>query len=131
MSSRRLDGRPKPWSVLLKPTALTEQEWELMKNHPTIACKLLSPIGFLHLALDIPYCHHEKWYGAGYPNGLKGNLIPLTARIFAVVDVWDALSSNRPYRAAWTEEKVLEHIRSLSGTHFDPQVVDVFMQNPK
>jgi HD-GYP domain-containing protein (c-di-GMP phosphodiesterase class II) len=82
----------------------------------------------LRLALDIPYYHHEKWDGAGYPYGIKGAQIPLIARIFAVVDVWDALTSDRPYRAAWTEEKARQYIRTLSGTHFDPQVVDVFMK---
>jgi HD-GYP domain-containing protein (c-di-GMP phosphodiesterase class II) len=102
-----------------------------MKEHPGFAYELLSPIRFLRQALDIPYCHHEKWDGTGYPRGLQGEQIPLVARIFAVVDVWDALNSDRPYRAAWPEEKVREHIRALSGTHFDPQVVDVFMQIPK
>jgi HD-GYP domain-containing protein (c-di-GMP phosphodiesterase class II) len=90
---------------------------------------MLSPIRYLRLALDIPYCHHEKWDGSGYPRGLKGAQIPLVARIFAVVDVWDALLSDRPYRAAWTEEKVLEHIRSLAGTHFDPQVVKICLES--
>jgi HD-GYP domain-containing protein (c-di-GMP phosphodiesterase class II) len=89
---------------------------------------MLSPIRYLHSALDIPYSHHEKWDGTGYPNGLEGFQIPLIARIFAVVDVWDALRSDRPYRAAWPEEKVYQYIRSLSGTHFDPQVVEKFMQ---
>jgi response regulator RpfG family c-di-GMP phosphodiesterase len=89
---------------------------------------MLAPIRYLRLALDIPYCHHEKWDGSGYPRGLKGNRIPLAGRIFAVVDVWDALSSDRPYRAAWTEEKAREHIRGSSGIHFDPQVVTAFEQ---
>ena len=79
-------------------------------------------------ALDIPYCHHEKWDGSGYPRGLKGKQIPPTARIFAVVDVYDALTSDRPYRKAWTKEKTLEHIKEQSGKHFDPQVVDVFIK---
>ena len=87
---------------------------------------MLSPIHYLRPALDIPHYHHEKWDGSGYPHGLKGNLIPLPARIFAVVDVWDALSSDRPYRAAWSKEKVLAFIREQSGKHFDPQVVEVF-----
>jgi HD-GYP domain-containing protein (c-di-GMP phosphodiesterase class II) len=91
---------------------------------------MLSPIRYLRLALDIPYCHHEKWDGSGYPRGLKGAQIPLAARIFAVVDVWDALRSNRPYRPAWSEEKVHQHIRALAGTHFDPQVVEAFLQLP-
>jgi response regulator RpfG family c-di-GMP phosphodiesterase len=99
-----------------------------MRKHPIFAHEMLAPIRYLRLALDIPYCHHEKWDGSGYPQELKGNQIPLIARIFAVVDVWDALSSNRPYRTAWLEERAREHICASSGTHFDPQVVDVFMQ---
>jgi HD-GYP domain-containing protein (c-di-GMP phosphodiesterase class II) len=94
---------------------------------------MLSFIEYLRPALDIPYCHHEKWDGSGYPRGLKGDQIPKAARIFAVVDVWDALRSDRPYRPAWPQERVLEHIRSLSGTHFDPEVVAAFfdlIQNP-
>jgi putative nucleotidyltransferase with HDIG domain len=117
-----------PDHILLKPGKLTEQEWEIMSQHPRFAYNLLSPIAYLKPALDIPYCHHEKWDGMGYPRGLKGEQIPLTARIFAVVDVWDALSSDRPYRAAWTEEKVREHIWAGAGTHFDPQVVEAFMK---
>ena len=87
---------------------------------------MLLPITYLRPALDIPYCHHEKWDGSGYPRGLKGEEIPLTARIFAVVDVWDALTSDRPYRTAWTPEKTLALIRAGSGNHFDPQVVAAF-----
>jgi len=117
-----------PDGILLKPGALTDEEWVKMKEHPRFAFELLSPIRFLRQALDIPYCHHEKWDGTGYPRGLEGDQIPLGARIFAVVDVWDALNSDRPYRAAWPEEKVRAHIRASSGTHFDPQVVDVFLQ---
>jgi len=119
-----------PDGILLKPGPLTDEEWVAMKKHPTFAHELLAPVRYLRLALDIPYCHHEKWDGTGYPRGLKGDRIPLAARIFAVVDVWDALNSDRPYRAAWPEEKVREHIRASSGTHFDPRVVDVFMQIP-
>jgi PAS domain S-box-containing protein/putative nucleotidyltransferase with HDIG domain len=118
-----------PDSILLKPGPLTEEEWVVMKKHPTFAYEMLSPIRYLRLALDIPYRHHEKWDGTGYPRGLKGEQIPLTARIFAVADVWDALNSDRPYRAAWPEEKVIEHIRSLAGTHFDPQVVKVCLES--
>ena len=117
-----------PDGILLKPGPLTDEEWVLMKNHPTLAYEMLSPIGYLRLALDIPYCHHEKWDGSGYPRGLKGAQIPLVARIFAVVDVWDALRSDRPYRPAWADERIREHIRSSSGTHFDPQVVDAFIR---
>ena len=119
-----------PDGILLKPGPLTEEEWVVMRGHPTFANEMLSPIRYLRLALDIPNSHHEKWDGSGYPHGLKGTQIPLVARIFAVVDVWDALTSDRPYRSAWTQEKVREHILASSGTHFDPQVVDLFMQIP-
>jgi putative nucleotidyltransferase with HDIG domain len=117
-----------PDAILLKPGPLTDDEWVIMKKHPDYALNMLSRIAYLRPALDIPYCHHEKWDGTGYPRGLKGEQIPTAARIFAVVDVWDALRSDRPYRAAWPEEKVREHIQSLSGTHFDPQVVEAFLQ---
>jgi PAS domain S-box-containing protein/putative nucleotidyltransferase with HDIG domain len=117
-----------PDSILFKPGPLTEEEWVVMKKHPIFAYEMLAPISYLRQALDIPYCHHEKWDGSGYPRGLKAEQIPLVARIFAVVDVWDALRSDRPYRAAWKAEKVREHILSSSGTHFDPQVVDAFLQ---
>jgi PAS domain S-box-containing protein len=116
-----------PDGILLKAAPLTEEEWVAMKKHPAFAYELLSPIRYLRNALDIPYCHHEKWDGSGYPRALKGKQIPLTARIFAVVDVWDALTSDRPYRPAWTKERTLEHIRSLSGTHFDPRAVEVIL----
>jgi PAS domain S-box-containing protein/putative nucleotidyltransferase with HDIG domain len=115
-----------PDKILHKNGPLTDEEWYVMKKHPTLAYELLAPIRYLRLALDIPYCHHEKWDGAGYPHGLKGLQIPLPARLFAVVDVWDALNSDRPYRAAWPEEKVYEYIRTSSGAHFDPQVVEIF-----
>ena len=117
-----------PDSILLKPGQLTDEEWEIMKNHPRYAYDMLKNIEYLRPALDIPHCHHEKWDGTGYPRELKGKEIPLAARIFAVVDVWDALCSDRPYRPAWPKEKVLEHIRSLSGTHFDPQIVETFLK---
>ncbi len=117
-----------PDHILLKPGALTEEEWAIMRQHPSYAFEMLMPIAYLQPALDIPYCHHEKWNGTGYPRGLKGEQIPLVARIFTVVDVWDALRSDRPYRAAWSEEKTKEHIRSLSGTHFDPQVAETFLK---
>jgi HD-GYP domain-containing protein (c-di-GMP phosphodiesterase class II) len=99
-----------------------------MKHHPQYGYDLLKPIAFLTPALDIPFCHHEKWDGTGYPRGLKGDEIPLPARLFAVVDVWDALRTDRPYRPAWSEEKVLAHIREQSGKHFDPQVVEAFLK---
>jgi PAS domain S-box-containing protein/putative nucleotidyltransferase with HDIG domain len=114
--------------ILHKPSPLTDEEWVAMKKHPVFADEMLSPIRYLRLAQDIAYGHHEKWDGTGYPRGLKGTQIPLAVRIFSVVDVWDALKSDRPYRAAWTSKKVHEHIRSLSGMHFDPHVVDAFMR---
>jgi PAS domain S-box-containing protein len=117
-----------PDAILLKPGALTEEEWNLMRKHPQYAYDMLSPIGFLRPALEIPYCHHEKWDGTGYPRGLKGEQIPIAARVFAVIDVWDALCSDRPYRPAWPREKALEHIKSLSGIHFDPRVVEAFLK---
>jgi HD-GYP domain-containing protein (c-di-GMP phosphodiesterase class II) len=117
-----------PDEILLKPGPLTDGEWAIMKKHPVLAYEMLSPIHYLRSALDIPYRHHEKWDGTGYPLGLKGEQIPLTARIFAVVDVWDALRSDRPYRKGWSDEKAREHIRSLAGTHFDPKVIQVFFK---
>jgi len=117
-----------PDGILLKPEPLTDEEWVAMKKHPQFAYDMLSPVDYLRPALDIPYCHHEKWDGSGYPRGLKGEEIPLAARIFAVVDVWDALRSDRPYRAGWSEEKVRQHVRQQSGIHFDPQVVEVFLK---
>ncbi len=116
-----------PDSILLKAGPLTDDEWRMMRLHPQLAYDMLSPIAYLKPALDIPFCHHERWDGAGYPRGLKGEQIPLAARVFALADVWDALRSDRPYRAAWPEEKVREYIHSLRGTHFDPQVVDAFL----
>ncbi len=117
-----------PDRILLKTDNLTPTEWRVMRRHPQDAYDMLSPIAFLRPALDIPYCHHEKWDGSGYPRGLRGEEIPLSARLFAVVDVWDALRSDRPYRASWPEPKALAHLRALSGTHFDPHVVDVFLE---
>ncbi|MBI2471293.1 MAG: PAS domain S-box protein [Planctomycetes bacterium] len=117
-----------PDSILLKVKPLTDEEWVIMRKHPSYANELLSNIPYLRQALDVPYCHHEKWDGTGYPRGLKGEQIPLSARIFAVVDVCDALRTDRPYRKSWPEEKVYEHIRSLAGTHFDPGVVEVFLK---
>lgn len=117
-----------PDSILLKPGPLTPEEWEIMRRHPRYAYEMLSPIAYLRLALDIPYCHHEKWDGTGYPRGLKGEQIPLAARIFAVVDVWDALSSDRPYRPAWLPEKMRAYLKEEAGRHFDPRVVEVFLK---
>ncbi len=116
-----------PDHILLKPGKLTDEEWEIMRKHPSYAYDLLFPIKHLGPALDIPYCHHEKWDGSGYPRGLKNSQIPFAARIFAIVDVWDALTSDRPYRAAWSKEKAIEYIQEQSGKHFDPKVVEAFL----
>ena len=115
--------------ILLKPGELTDEEWVAMKKHPTFAYEMLAPIRFLKGSLDIPYCHHEKWDGTGYPQGLKGEQIPLAARIFAVADVWDALTSDRVYRKAWPHEKALDYIKSQAGIHFDPQVVKICFES--
>ncbi len=117
-----------PDSIVSKPGALTHDQVETMHRHPDYAYELLSPIAYLRPALDIPYCHHEKWDGTGYPRGLKGAEIPLAARIFAVVDVWDALRSDRPYRSAWADGRTRAYIRAQAGKHFDPKVVEVFLQ---
>jgi PAS domain S-box-containing protein len=116
-----------PDRILLKKDTLTEEEFSKMKRHPEIAHEILSPIDFLRPALDIPYCHHERWDGMGYPRGLKAEQIPLPARIFAVVDVWDALSSDRPYRPAWDRDRIIEHLLENAGSHFDPKVVEIFI----
>jgi len=116
-----------PDTVLLKPGTLSPEEWDLMRKHPQYAYEMLYPIEYLHPALEIPYCHHEKWDGTGYPRQLKGEEIPFAARLFAVVDVFDALTSNRPYRNAWTQEKALGYYREQQGKHFDPNVVEAFL----
>ncbi len=116
-----------PDHIMRKPGPLTAAEWDIMRQHPTHAFNWLSGIEFLRQALDIPYCHHEHWDGSGYPRGLKGTEIPLAARIFAVVDVWDALTNDRPYRQAFTKEEALAQIEKESGHHFDPQIVEVFL----
>ncbi|WP_162787604.1 GAF domain-containing protein [Anaerolinea thermolimosa] len=117
-----------PDSILLKPGQLSAEEREIMRKHPTFAYEMLFPIEYLRPALEIPYCHHEKWDGTGYPRGLRGEEIPLAARIFSVIDVYDALTSDRPYRKAWTREKTLEYIRKQAGKHFDPEVVHFFLE---
>jgi response regulator RpfG family c-di-GMP phosphodiesterase len=117
-----------PDEILLKPCKLSDEDWKVMRLHPFYAYEFLLPIPHLRSALDIPYCHHEKWDGSGYPQGLKGTEIPLMARIFAIVDVWDALISDRPYRPAWKPAVALEHIRRGLGTHFDPEIVPVFFE---
>ena len=116
-----------PDSILRKPGPLTHEEWESMRRHPEVAYELLSKISFLRPAITIPYCHHEKWDGSGYPRGLAGEEIPLAARIFTVVDVWDALSSERSYNGAWNRADVTAYCRDQAGSHFDPQVVDAFL----
>ena len=116
-----------PDAILLKPGKLTEAEWAIMRRHPVLAYEMLSSIAYLRPALDIPHYHHEKWDGSGYPDGLKGEQIPLYARIFAIVDVYDALTNDRPYRPAWTTEQTVEYIRAESGKHFDPAIVETFL----
>jgi len=114
--------------ILRKPGALSNDEWEIVKQHPVYAYQILYPITYLQPALNIPYCHHEKWDGSGYPRGLSGEDIPLSARIFAVVDVWSSLRIETPYRAAWTDERAIQYIKDQAGKHFDPQVVEVFLR---
>jgi HD-GYP domain-containing protein (c-di-GMP phosphodiesterase class II) len=113
-----------PDAILNKPGPLTDEEWVIMKKHPVLAHQMLSSVSYLQPALDIPYCHHEWWDGTGYPRGLKGEEIPLAARIFMIEDVFDALTSDRPYRKAWSVDKTVAYIREQSGTHFDPNIVD-------
>jgi PAS domain S-box-containing protein len=117
-----------PDSILLKPGPLTDDEWVVMRQHPSYAYRLLSNIPYLAPALEIPFFHHERWDGSGYPQGLIGENIPFKARIFAVVDVWDALSSDRPYRPAWGEGAVNKYLRDQAGKQFDPKVVEVFLR---
>lgn len=114
--------------ILFKSSTLDEEEQALLKQHPVTAHQLLSNIPFLCTVIDIPYCHHEAWDGSGYPRGLKGEEIPLLARIFAVIDVYDSLRHNRPHRSAWEEADVLQYIREQSGKQFDPRVVEVFLK---
>ena len=118
-----------PDAILHKPGDLTETEWKVMREHPTLAYRMLSPISYLNRALDISYYHHERWDGSGYPHGLKGEEIPLAARVFAIVDVFDALTSDRPYRRAWSYEKAYQYIELQAGKHFDPEIVKVFLTN--
>jgi HD-GYP domain-containing protein (c-di-GMP phosphodiesterase class II) len=115
-------------SILLKPGELNDEERKLMQKHPVHAYEMLSPIDFLLPAIDIPYCHHEKWDGTGYPRGLMGEDIPFAARIFPVVDVWDALLSDRPYHKGLPPDEVRQRIKDGSGKHFDPLVVEAFME---
>jgi HD-GYP domain-containing protein (c-di-GMP phosphodiesterase class II) len=115
-----------PDAILHKPGPLADDEWAVMRRHPEYAYDMLAPIGFLRPVLDIPYCHHERWDGSGYPRGLAGEAIPLAARIFAVVDVWDALRSDRPYRTAWSRKQAIGYLKAHAGNHFDPDVVRAF-----
>jgi putative nucleotidyltransferase with HDIG domain len=117
-----------PDNILRKNGPLTDEERLIMEKHPRYAYEMLSSIEFLLPALDIPYCHHERWDGTGYPRGLQGEQIPFAARIFPVTDVWDALTSDRPYRKALPCEEVRQQIQDASGTHFDPDVVEAFME---
>ena len=116
-----------PDKILLKAGPLTDDEWKVMRLHPQFAFEWLTPIPYLRKAVDIPYSHHEKWDGSGYPRGISGEAIPLVSRIFALADVWDALTSNRPYRPAWSNERTLDYIRGNSGSHFDPALVEFFL----
>jgi HD-GYP domain-containing protein (c-di-GMP phosphodiesterase class II) len=117
-----------PDSILLKPGPLMPEEWEIIRQHPRYAYELLSPIAYLGASVDIPHYHHERWDGKGYPDGLKATAIPLSARLFAVIDVFDALTSRRPYRAAWEIDTALKYIREQRGQHFDPQIADEFLK---
>ncbi|GEM_PF-2289801 len=116
-----------PDSILFKPGSLNDEEWKIMQQHPQTACAWLEAVDYLRPALEIPYCHHERWDGSGYPQGLSGDAIPLAARIFSVLDSWDAMLSDRPYRKALPLEEVIAQIKSESGTHFDPRVVETFL----
>ena len=117
-----------PDGILLKPGPLDEQEWAIMRQHPAYAYQFINSIEYLRPAVDIPYCHHERIDGTGYPRGLKGDEIPLSARIFAVVDVWEALNSDRAYRKAWPREQAVQYLRDHAGSYFDPAVVEVFLR---
>jgi putative nucleotidyltransferase with HDIG domain len=117
-----------PDQILLKPDKLDEDERAVMKKHPVLAHQLIYPIAYLRKALDIPLYHHERWDGSGYPLGIREEQIPLPARIFSVIDVWDALRSDRPYRPGWTKERSIEYIQEVSGEHFDPQIVEAFLK---
>ena len=116
-----------PDSILKKPGPLDDAEWDIMRQHPAYAYKLIYPIPFLRDAIEIPYGHHERWDGTGYPQGLKGEQIPFAARIFAVVDVWDALSSDQPYRPAWDREQIVRFLREQAGVKFDARVVSALL----
>jgi HD-GYP domain-containing protein (c-di-GMP phosphodiesterase class II) len=116
-----------PDQILFKPGPLVAEEWEIMRRHPDIAVELLSPVSYLEPALEIPHWHHEKWNGSGYPDGLHQENIPFSARLFALADVYDALTSNRPYRSAWSKQDAVQYIETQAGTHFDPRIVPEFL----
>ena len=117
-----------PDPILFKPSSLDDEEWKIMRKHPTYAFELLSPITFLQNCIDIPYCHHEHWDGSGYPRGLKGEDIPLAARIFTIIDVWDALCTDRCYRPAWGMDEARKYILEQSGKILDPHITPIFLQ---
>jgi len=117
-----------PDQILFKPGPLIEEEWKIMRRHPDIAVQLLSPVAYLAPALAIPHWHHEHWDGTGYPDRLRGEEIPFSARLFAFADVYDALTSDRPYRSAWRKQEALQYIREQSGKHFDPAIVPIFLE---
>jgi len=117
-----------PDSILHKIAPLTRHEWDRVRKHPVYAYELLSIVPGFQYTLDIPYCHHEKWDGSGYPRQLKGNQIPLYGRMFAVVDVWDALLSDRPYRSAWSVDRTIEYIERQSGKQFEPDIAGIFLE---
>jgi putative nucleotidyltransferase with HDIG domain len=117
-----------PDTILLKQGKLTGDDWTIMQKHPTYAYEMLSQIKDFKDSIDIPFCHHEWWDGSGYPRGLEGEEIPVAARIFSIIDVWDALTSDRPYRPAWKKKEAMAHIINQAGTHFDPNVVNEFVQ---
>jgi HD-GYP domain-containing protein (c-di-GMP phosphodiesterase class II) len=116
-----------PYDILRKESELSKEEWEIIKNHPNLAEELLGKIDYIKPALSIPRAHHESWDGTGYPRKLKGEEIPVHARIFSVVDNWDALTTDRPYRKAWSREKTIDYMQEQSGKKFDPEIVDVFI----
>ncbi|MEW5829946.1 MAG: HD-GYP domain-containing protein, partial [Chloroflexota bacterium] len=116
-----------PDEILRKEGSLTDEEWTIIYKHPVTAYNLLQPIKYLNGALDIPYCHHEKWDGSGYPRGLKGEDIPLAARIFTIADVWDALLSDRPYNKAWEKDRAIAYMQKKAGENFDPRLVAIFL----
>jgi putative nucleotidyltransferase with HDIG domain len=117
-----------PDQILFKPGPLVDEEWTVMRRHPDIAVELLSPVTYLTPALEIPHWHHEKWDGTGYPDQLQGERIPFSARLFAFADVYDALTSDRPYRPAWQAKEAVQYIENQSGRHFDPQILPTFLE---